>query len=42
MPVDISFEDRRGRTGEQSFYRIMAEGRGAGRLVSNPVFVRFR
>jgi hypothetical protein len=42
MPLDISFEGSRGRTGEQSFYRVMAEGRKAGRLVSNPVFVRFR
>jgi len=41
LPIQTAFEDA-GRPGEKTFYRVMVKGRGAGRLISNPIFVNFR
>jgi len=39
LPLDIEIQDTYHRSGEKVFYRI--EAGGAGRLLSNPIFVKF-
>jgi len=40
LPLDLEIQDTYHRTGEKVFYRIDARARGAGRLMSNPIFVK--
>ena len=41
LPINISFQDTYHRPGEKIFYRIDVRARGAGRLLSNPIFIKF-
>ncbi|MCP3955949.1 MAG: hypothetical protein GY697_27610, partial [Desulfobacterales bacterium] len=41
LPAKIEFRDSYSQPGEKTFYRVEARARGAGRLVSNPIFVKF-
>jgi len=41
LPAKIEFQDIYYQPGEKTFYRIDARTRGAGRLLSNPIFVKF-
>ncbi len=41
LPAKIQFQDVYYQPGEKTFYRIEARAAGAGRLLSNPIFVKF-
>ncbi len=41
LPLDIEFQDTYHRPDEKIFYRIDVRTRRAGRLLSNPIFVKF-
>lgn len=41
LPARVEFRDDYFRAGEKTFFRIEARTHGAGRLVSNPIFVTF-
>jgi len=41
LPAKLEFQDVYYRPGEKTFYRVEARTRGAGRLLSNPIFVKF-
>jgi len=41
LPARIEFRDDYFRAGEKTYFRIEARTRGAGRLVSNPIFVSY-
>jgi len=41
LPARVEFRDDYFRAGEKTYFRIEARTRGAGRLVSNPIFVKY-
>jgi len=41
LPARVEFQDDYFREGEKTYFRIEARARGAGRLVSNPIFVKY-
>ena len=42
LPTTIDFVDDYHRPGEKTFYRVIVEGGGVGKIVANPVFVNFK
>jgi len=41
LPAKVAFQDDYFQAGERTYYRIEARSRRAGRLLSNPIFVKF-
>jgi len=41
LPARVEFQDDYFKAGERNYFRIEARTRGAGRLVSNPIFVKY-
>jgi hypothetical protein len=41
LPARLEFQDDYFREGEKTYYRVEARTRGAGYLLSNPIFVKF-